>query len=207
MTSTKRKQREAAIDAEIAEHRENGTWKIIRRGLGMKTVGSKWLFVAKKNERGSVIRFNSRIVALDYSLTFGVMLFEAYSHVSNASSIRLIFTICSHFDNVVLQTMPTQRFWTRPSAGRVHGRPQGCRRARRLSVSTTEIVVRFASVVRWVEPNIHRELVAIGFVPSNADRCVYALGWLYARVHSHPNVDDTLMATKSRSSTIPVVSQ
>ncbi len=42
---------------------EMGTWQLVPREPGMKTIGSMWAFRIKENEDGTVSRFKSRLVA------------------------------------------------------------------------------------------------------------------------------------------------
>jgi hypothetical protein len=61
-----------AIRAELRSHIRNHTWDIVRRPPGMKVIGSKWVFALKRNERGEIVRFKARLVALGFLQTFGI---------------------------------------------------------------------------------------------------------------------------------------
>lgn len=45
-----------AIAAELAAHERNHTWKLVKRELGMKVIGNKWVFALKKNAAGAIVR-------------------------------------------------------------------------------------------------------------------------------------------------------
>ncbi|KAL0405993.1 UNVERIFIED_CONTAM: Retrovirus-related Pol polyprotein from transposon TNT 1-94 [Sesamum latifolium] len=56
-----------AMDAEIEAIEKNGTWELIDRPKGAKTVGVKWVYKTKFNEKGEVDKFKARLVVKGYA--------------------------------------------------------------------------------------------------------------------------------------------
>jgi Reverse transcriptase (RNA-dependent DNA polymerase) len=53
---------------------KNGTWEIISKPTGKKTVGCKWVFTVKHNPEGKVERLKTRLVAKGYTQTYDIVM-------------------------------------------------------------------------------------------------------------------------------------
>jgi hypothetical protein len=53
-----------AMFEEMRALTKNGTWKIIPRPAGKRTIGCKWVFTVKHNPEGKVDRLKARLVAI-----------------------------------------------------------------------------------------------------------------------------------------------
>ena len=51
---------------------ENEVFRLVDRPKGKKVVKSKWVFRVKKNDDGSVEKYNARVVAKSFSQVEGV---------------------------------------------------------------------------------------------------------------------------------------
>ena len=58
---------EKAIAEELATLKEAGTWELVDAPEGANIVGSKWVFRAKKDAAGNVVRYKARLVAQGFS--------------------------------------------------------------------------------------------------------------------------------------------
>jgi len=67
-----------------------GTWELVSAPTGV--VGCRWVFTLKYCPNGSVDRYKARLVAKDYTKTYGIDYFEIFSPVAT-SSIRIMFSI------------------------------------------------------------------------------------------------------------------
>lgn len=54
---------EKAIEEELETLRAAGTWKLEEAPAGANIVGLKWVFKAKKDVAGNVVRYKARLVA------------------------------------------------------------------------------------------------------------------------------------------------
>jgi hypothetical protein len=82
------------MQSEIESLVRNQTWDVVPRGPNVKTVGTKWVFSVKKNERGDIVRYKARLVAQGFRQRFGVNFFETYAPVANMNSIRIVLAVC-----------------------------------------------------------------------------------------------------------------
>lgn len=89
---------EKAIEEELKLLREMGTWEVVERPEGVNVVGSKWVFKAKKDAAGNVVRYKARLVAQGFSQVPGVNYFDTYAPVARMASIRAILAMAAHFD-------------------------------------------------------------------------------------------------------------
>jgi len=51
---------------------KNDTWKLTTFLIGKKTIGCKWVFVVKQKLNRAIERFKMRLVAKDFTQTFGI---------------------------------------------------------------------------------------------------------------------------------------
>ena len=58
--------------------------RIVQTPNGIKSVGGKWIFVRKRNERNEIVRYKARLVAQGFSQRPGIDYEEAYSPVMDA---------------------------------------------------------------------------------------------------------------------------
>ena len=56
-----------AMDAEIGQLKEMGTWQETELPKGRKAIGCKWVFLKKRDEHGKIIKFKARLVAQGFS--------------------------------------------------------------------------------------------------------------------------------------------
>jgi hypothetical protein len=84
---------EKAIEEELATLREAETWELVDIPEGVNVVGSKWVFQAKKNAAGSVVRYKACLVAQGFSQVPGVDYFDTYAPVAWLASIQTVLAL------------------------------------------------------------------------------------------------------------------
>jgi hypothetical protein len=70
---------EHAIHEELDTLRKAGTWTLEHAPPGANVIGSKWVFKAKKDASGKVVRHKARLVAQGFSQVEGVDYFDTYA--------------------------------------------------------------------------------------------------------------------------------
>ena len=70
--------------------RAAGTWEVIDKPDGVNVVGSKWVFRAKKDVTGNVIRYKARLVAQGFSQVPGVDYFDTFAPVARLASVHMV---------------------------------------------------------------------------------------------------------------------
>src|ERR1700678_3000813 len=89
---------EKAIQEELVTLKAAGTWEIVDAPKGVNVVGSKWVFRAKKDAAGNVIRYKARLVAQGFSQVPGVDYFDMFVPVAKLASIRAVLAIAAAED-------------------------------------------------------------------------------------------------------------
>jgi hypothetical protein len=80
-------------EAVKAEHKslvDNGTFKVVNRPIGKKTITSRHVFKVKTDDTGAVSKFKARLVARGFLQTKGVDYFENFSPTLRADSLRYL---------------------------------------------------------------------------------------------------------------------
>ncbi len=82
-----------AIEEEIHNLVDAGTWEIVEVPSDANVVGSKWVFQLKKDALGRVVRYKARLVTQGFSQVEGVDYFNTYAPVAKLASIRTILAL------------------------------------------------------------------------------------------------------------------
>jgi Reverse transcriptase (RNA-dependent DNA polymerase) len=61
---------------------KNHTWKLVDLSDGKKTVGCKWVYSIKYNEKGDIERYKTRLVVKGYTQIYGMYFQETFSLVT-----------------------------------------------------------------------------------------------------------------------------
>jgi hypothetical protein len=94
---------EKGIKEELDQLEELKTWELVERPKGVNVVGSKWVFRAKRNASGEVVRHKARLVAQGFSQVPGVDYFDTYAPVAKLASIRTVLALAAQEDYEIHQ--------------------------------------------------------------------------------------------------------
>jgi Reverse transcriptase (RNA-dependent DNA polymerase)/Integrase core domain/GAG-pre-integrase domain len=89
---------ETAINDELETLKRNGTWELTSAPDGANIIGSKWVFRAKKDAAGNVVRYKARLVAQGFSQVPGVDYFDTFAPVARLASIRAVLAMAADLD-------------------------------------------------------------------------------------------------------------
>ena len=89
---------EQGICEELATLEKAGTWELVDPPAGMNIVRSKWVFHAKKDAAGNVVRYKARLVAQGFSQVPSVDYFDTYAPVAKLTSICTVLALAAHLD-------------------------------------------------------------------------------------------------------------
>ena len=89
---------EVAIDEELKTLKETETWEVVEVPAGVNVVRSKWVFQAKKDAAGNVVRYRARLVAQGFTQVPGVNYFDMFTPVARLASIRTVLTFAAAED-------------------------------------------------------------------------------------------------------------
>lgn len=85
-----------AMDAEIEAIEKNDTWELTDLPAEEKTIGVKWIFKTKLNEKGEVDKYKARLVAKGYTQEYGVDYAEVFAPLASHDTIRLVVSLAAH---------------------------------------------------------------------------------------------------------------
>ncbi|GKE20032.1 putative ribonuclease H-like domain-containing protein [Tanacetum coccineum] len=78
-------------------------WILVNLPNGKRAIGTKWVFINKKDERGIVIRNKARLVSQGYTQEEGIDYDEVFAPVARIEAIRLCLAYASFMRFIVHQ--------------------------------------------------------------------------------------------------------
>lgn len=85
-----------AMDVEMKSILDNKTWELTDLPNGQRAIGLKWVFKAKKDQKGNVVKYKARLVAKGYAQREGLDFDEVYAPVARLETIRLLLALAAH---------------------------------------------------------------------------------------------------------------
>ncbi|GJR65414.1 putative ribonuclease H-like domain-containing protein [Tanacetum coccineum] len=92
-----------AMQDELLQFKLQKVWTLVDLPNGKKAIGTKWVFMNKKDERGIVIKNKARLVAQGYTQEEGINYDEVFAPVVRIEAIRLFLAYASFKDFMVYQ--------------------------------------------------------------------------------------------------------
>ena len=101
---------EVVIEEELKTLKEAETWEVVEVPAGVNVIGSKWVFWAKKDAAGNVVRHRPRLVAQGFTQVPGVDYFDTFAPVARWR----LFAQCSHLQQrkTMIQVKLTSKLLT-----------------------------------------------------------------------------------------------
>ncbi|GJZ31526.1 putative ribonuclease H-like domain-containing protein [Tanacetum coccineum] len=78
-------------------------WTLVDLPKGKRAIGTKWVYINKKDKRGIVVRNKARLVAQGYTQEEGIDYDEVFAHVARIEVIRLFLAYASFMGFIVYQ--------------------------------------------------------------------------------------------------------
>lgn len=85
-----------AMLEELQSIQDNATWDVVNLPAGHRPIGLKWVFKAKHDERGHIVKHKARLVAKGYVQQCGTDFDEVFAPVARLESVRLILAVAAH---------------------------------------------------------------------------------------------------------------
>ncbi|GKD45227.1 putative ribonuclease H-like domain-containing protein, partial [Tanacetum coccineum] len=92
-----------AIQDELLQFKLQKVWTLVDLPNGKRVIGTKWVYMNKKDERGIVIKNKARLVAQGYIQEEGIDYDEVFAPVARIEANRLFLAYVSFKDFVVYQ--------------------------------------------------------------------------------------------------------
>ena len=80
----------------IKSIKDNDVWDLVQLPKGVKHIGCKWIFKAKRVSKGDVERYKARLIAKGFTQKEGIDYKETFSPVSSKDSFRTIMALVAH---------------------------------------------------------------------------------------------------------------
>ena len=72
---------------------KNKSWELYTLPKGHKSVECEWVFTIKYRADGTLDRYEDRLVAKEFTQTYGVDYSETFSHVANLNTVRVLLSV------------------------------------------------------------------------------------------------------------------
>ncbi|KAJ6874187.1 hypothetical protein NC651_032883 [Populus alba x Populus x berolinensis] len=92
-----------AMDLEIQAIERNDTWELTDLPKRQKTIGVKWVYKTKLNEKGEIDKHKARLVAKGYKQQYGVDYKEVFAPVARHDTIRLVISLATQHSWIIFQ--------------------------------------------------------------------------------------------------------
>ena len=93
-----------AIQRELAQHEQVGTWKLVKPPEDANIVGSRFVFHYKHDSDGNIASWKARLIAQGFTQEQGIDYKETFSPTAKLSAIRIIAAIAARNDWELEQT-------------------------------------------------------------------------------------------------------
>nr|GEX85707.1 hypothetical protein [Tanacetum cinerariifolium] len=94
---------ENSITEELLQFKMQKVWVLVDLPHGKRAIGTKWVYMNKKDERGIVIKNKARLVAQGHTQEEGIDYEDVFSPVARIEAIRLFLAYASFMDFMVYQ--------------------------------------------------------------------------------------------------------
>ena len=84
---------EKAIQNELAQLYQTGTWKLVEKPPNAIPIANKWTFIRKRNKAGEIVKYKARLVAKGCAQRPGYDYVETFSPVIRMDTIRAILAL------------------------------------------------------------------------------------------------------------------
>lgn len=172
--SANSKQWKKAMDEEIQSLRENNTYILTELPKGKKTVGGKWVYSVKNDNKGND-KYKARFVAKGYSQKEGIDYGETFSPTANLTSVRVLLQKAVQ-ENLLLHQMDVKTAYLHaPIDYEIYtDQPEGYEEGKGLVCKLEKSLYGLKQSGRNWNKVLHDYLTENGFIQNPADYCVYS---------------------------------
>lgn len=195
MSSPQKEEWFKAMKEELLSIEANNTWKPVDLPSGRKTVGSKWVYKIKLDDKGNIARYKARLVAQGFTQKYGVDYDEVFAPVARSTTLRTLLSYSGKQKFCVKQYDIKTAFLNGTLQEEIFMRqPQGFKTNNQVYKLKKSLYGLKQAAKVWND-TLDSELIKIGFLKNEMDRCLYMLcaenKICYLLVH----VDDMILSS------------
>ena len=182
-----------AMNSELASLNSKGVYEETELPQGHKPIPAKWVFKVKRDASGKVDKYKARLVAKGFLQKFGPEGPDVYAPTSNLVTLRMLLAKATREGLAIHQLDVKTAFLNGDLHDEVYLKlPPNC--------TSNNIVWRLKkalyglkqAAIAWYE-KLTKTMKEAGFIPAEADPCLYTLVIEGQRVHVLVHVDDCLI--------------
>jgi hypothetical protein len=98
LTSDRASEWQRAMEEEFQSFGDTHTWERVYPPTGANIIKCKWVYKAKKNEKGEIVRYKARLVAKGFTQVYGQDYTDTFSPVTRMTSMRTFLAIAAMND-------------------------------------------------------------------------------------------------------------
>ena len=189
-----------AMKDELNSMAQNEVWDLVQLPHGSKSIGCKWIYKVKRDQKGNIQKYKARLVAKGFTQKEGIDYTETFSPVSRKDSLRIILALVAHFD-LELHRMDVKTAFLN---GELHeevymDQPEGFsisgRNGNKLVCKLKRSIYGLKQASRQCYLKFNDVITSFGFKENIADRCIYIKVSGSKIIFLVLYVDDILLAT------------
>nr|GEY05397.1 ribonuclease H-like domain, reverse transcriptase, RNA-dependent DNA polymerase [Tanacetum cinerariifolium] len=85
-----------AMEIELDSINKNNTWTLTTLPINQKAIGLKWVYKAKRDAKGNIIKYKAQLVAKGYVQEQGIDFDEVFEPVARIEIVRLILALAAY---------------------------------------------------------------------------------------------------------------
>ena len=83
------------MQEKIHAMKKNDTWELSSLPRGYKAIKVKWVYKTKRNAKGEVEKYKTRLVAKGYKQKFGIDYEEVFAPIAQLEMVRLLILLAT----------------------------------------------------------------------------------------------------------------
>lgn len=166
-----------AMKDEMASFKENNTFSLVQLPEGRQTVGGRWVYALKEDEKGNETH-KARYVAKGYSQVEGLDYSETFSPTANLTSLRVLMQLATQHDFTLHQMDVKAAYLHAPIDHEIYmEQPEGfhvkSKKGVQLVCKLNKSIYGLKQSGRNWNLMLHDFLLESEFVQSQTDNCIY----------------------------------
>lgn len=193
-----------AMQEEYESLIKNGTWSLVDLPPGKRALPCKWVFKSKTNEKGDIARFKARLVIKGCAQRRGNDYDEVYAPVVRYTSVRYLLALAAKYNLDIFQMDAIGAFLQGDIDTEIYMSQPECYEKNNQVCRLHKSIYGLKQASRQWNLKLNSILIKIGLQRSKIDPCIYFLLNESKMFFIAVWVDDLLIFTNDKKTTIDV---